>query len=63
MVTKIQINESISWSHNVSTDEDDLGRGLVRLPKICEGHIYLSPKLRMRIGLAAQVLGRMGKAP
>ena len=54
---------SISWSHITSTVEEDLSRGLVRLPKLKEEHIRLSPQLRMRVGLAAQVLSNsMAKA-
>ena len=55
--------KSISWAHIVSTVEEDMTRSLVRLPKVREEHIRLSPQLRMRVGLAAQVLSdRMGKA-
>ena len=53
----------ISWSHIVSTVEEDLSRGLVHLPRIKEEHIHLSPQLRMWVALAAQVLSTsMSKA-
>ena len=48
--------KSISWSHIVSTVEEDMTHSLNRLAKIKEEHIHLSPQPRMRVKLAAQVL-------
>ena len=48
--------KSISWAHIVSTVEEDMSQQLNRLPRIKEEHIHLSPQLRMRVKLAAQVL-------
>ena len=47
---------SISWAHVVSTVDEDMSHALNRMPKIREEHIHLSPQLRMRVKLAAQVL-------
>ena len=49
-------DKSISWSHIVSTVEEDMTHSLNPLAKIKEEHIHLSPQLRMRVNLAAQVL-------
>lgn len=46
----------IKWSHIVQTVEDDMSRSLGNLPKLKHEHIHLSPQLRMRVKLAAQVL-------
>ena len=48
--------KSISWSHIVSTVEEDMARQLSKLPRLKHEHIRLSPQLRMRVRLAAQVL-------
>ena len=54
--TPVRNGMSISWSHIVSTVEEDKSHSLTRLPRIKEEHIHLSPQLRMRVKLAAQVL-------
>jgi hypothetical protein len=47
----------ISWAHIVSTAQEDKNkRDLNKLYKIGDEHIHLSPQLRMRVKLAAQVL-------
>ena len=51
----------ISWEHVRDLYEWDLGRhrssyGLRKCPRLTEDHISLSPRLRMRVNLAAQVL-------
>lgn len=50
----------IAWSHLVSIYEQDLNLkafapGLRKLHKITFDHIHLTPRLRMRVNLAAQV--------
>lgn len=49
-------NKQISWLHIASTFEEDIDQNLGRLPRIKHEHIHLSPQLRMRVKLAAQVL-------
>lgn len=46
----------ISWAHIVSTVKEDKELGLNKLYKVKDEHIHLSPQLRMRVRLAAQVL-------
>ena len=51
----------ISWQHMVSVYEWDLGMnrpaiGLRKLFKLTDEHVSLSPRLRMRLNLAAQVI-------
>jgi len=53
----------ISWQHIVDRYTQDLGMnrgapGLRMLPKLTEDHITLSPRLRMRVYLAVQVLSK-----
>ena len=48
----------IKWPHIVSTVKEDMSRSLQKLPKLKEEHINLSPQLRMRVRLAAQVLSK-----
>lgn len=48
--------KSVNWSHIVSTVEHDMACGLSLLPRVKHEHIRLSPQLRMRVKLAAQVL-------
>ena len=50
-----------SWQHILSVYEWDLGMnraaiGLRKLFKLTDEHINLSPRLRMRLNLAAQVI-------
>ena len=52
----IKDGKSISWTHIVSTVKNDKERQLNMLYKIREEHINLSPQLRMRVKLAAQIL-------
>ena len=52
--------ELIPWQHIISVYEWDLGMhihapGLRKLPKLTGEHVNLSPRLRMRVNLAAQV--------
>ena len=46
----------VKWPHILSVVEHDKSRPLTRLPRIREEHTQLSPQLRMRVRLAAQVL-------
>ena len=50
--------KEIKWPHIVSTVLEDKSRALVKLKNIKEEHINLSPQLRMRVRLAAQVLSK-----
>lgn len=52
----VKSGRTISWSHIVSTVDADKRMQLSRLFKIKEEHVHLSPQLRMRVKLAAQVL-------
>ena len=50
----------ISWKHIVDAYEWDLsnnqyGIGLCKMPRLTEEHINLTPRLRMKVKLAAQV--------
>ena len=47
---------SIKWPHIVSTVREDKELPLTKLKNIREEHINLSPQLRMRVRLAAQIL-------
>lgn len=48
--------KAVKWPHIVSTVEMDKAQALTKLPSVREEHIHLSPQLRMRVRLAAQVL-------
>ena len=50
--------KEIKWPHIVSTVLEDKSRALVKLKNIREEHINISPQLRMRVRLAAQVLSK-----
>jgi len=55
--------QEISWQHLVNLYEWDLGMhraapGLRMVPRLSEDHITLSPRLRMRVYLAVQVLSK-----
>ena len=52
----IKGGRAIKWSHIVNTVKSDKALDLNKLYKIKEEHIQLSPQLRMRVRLAAQVL-------
>ena len=52
----IKAGQAISWSHIVSTLKLDKEMNFNRLYKIKEEHIHLSPQLRKRVRLVAQVL-------
>ena len=50
----------MSWKHIVDAYEWDLsnnqyGIGLRKMPRLTEEHINLTPRLRMKVKLAAQV--------
>ena len=55
----------ISWKHIVDLYEEDIGidrigtTRLRRLPKLREEHINLTPRHRMKVTLAAQIIERI----
>ena len=54
--TLMKNSKPISWAHIKSTFEQDMDQSLCKLIRIRHEHIHLSPQLRMRVKLAAQVL-------
>ncbi|XP_041476452.1 uncharacterized protein LOC121424753 isoform X2 [Lytechinus variegatus] len=51
-------DKHIRWTHLVRLFEWDSGSDLRLLPKLSPEHLYLTPSLRMRVKLAAQVLSK-----
>ena len=48
--------QDISWNHIVDIYENDMYLGLRKMHKLREEHVRLSPRHRMRVKLAAQVI-------